>query len=71
MQPARAQLTLEIELDSEPICGSIADGGGPSKAFSGWIELVSLVQGAATTHPSGKGQPSALAAEPQQERADR
>jgi hypothetical protein len=49
MQPARAQVTLEIELDSEPIQGSLSDRHAAGQPFSGWIELVSLLQTAATT----------------------
>ena len=52
MQPARTQVMLDIELDSEPIQGSLSDRDGVSRAFSGWIELVSLLQGAATTRTS-------------------
>jgi hypothetical protein len=60
MQPARAQVTLDIELDSEPIHGSLSDRDGASQAFSGWIQLVSLLQGAATTRQPHTGQPLAL-----------
>ncbi|HWX75684.1 MAG TPA: hypothetical protein VNZ05_10275 [Solirubrobacteraceae bacterium] len=48
MGPARAQVTLDFELDSEPIRGCLSREGA-SHAFSGWIELVSLLQDAATT----------------------
>jgi hypothetical protein len=61
MQPAQAQVTLEIELDSEPIQGSLSDRDGASHAFSGWIELVSLLQGAATTRTPQADQRTALA----------
>ncbi|HWW90277.1 MAG TPA: hypothetical protein VNY35_05795 [Solirubrobacteraceae bacterium] len=60
MQPARAQVTLDIELDSEPISGSLSDRDGTSHGFSGWIELVSLLQAAATTRASEPDKPLAL-----------
>jgi hypothetical protein len=61
MQPAQAQVTLEIEINSEPISGSLSDRDGASRAFSGWIQLVSLLQDAATTRTSEADQPIALA----------
>jgi hypothetical protein len=51
MQPTRARVTIELELDSEPIEGSLSGGDGDRHAFRGWIELVSLLQDAATTAP--------------------
>jgi hypothetical protein len=60
MAPAQAQVTLDIELDSEPIQGSMSDRNGASKTFSGWIQLVSLLQGAATTRASQPDQPTRL-----------
>jgi hypothetical protein len=52
MQPTRTRLTLDIELDSDPIQGSLSARERASQAFSGWIELVSLLQDAATTQAS-------------------
>jgi hypothetical protein len=49
MAPTRAHLTLEVELDSEPISGSMQRADGPETPFFGWIELVSLLQAATTT----------------------
>ena len=69
MQPGQAQVTLEIELDSEPIQGSLCDRDSSSQAFSGWIQLVSLLQDAATTRASQVDQPRALAVAPQPEEA--
>ena len=71
VQPAQAQVTLEIELDSEPIQGSLSDRDGASQGFSGWIQLVSLLQGAATTRASQAGQRTALAVAPRPEEAPR
>jgi hypothetical protein len=69
MEPARAQVTLDIELDSEPIQGSLSDRDGASQDFSGWIQLVSLLQDAATTQASQPDQPRALAVAPQPKEA--
>jgi hypothetical protein len=63
MRSARARVTLEIELDSEPIQGSLSHGDGANHAFNGWIELVALLQDAATAAP-GAGRRAALAAAP-------
>jgi hypothetical protein len=49
MSPARTQVTLDFELDSEPIAGSVRYADGRTTAFNGWIQLVSLLQAAATT----------------------
>lgn len=57
MAPTQTQVTLDIELDSEPIQGSLSDRDGASQAFSGWIQLVSLLQDAATTQASQPDQP--------------
>jgi hypothetical protein len=53
MRSARARVTLEIgiELDSEPIQGSLSHGDGANHVFDGWIELVAQLQGAATAAP--------------------
>ncbi|HEV2923005.1 MAG TPA: hypothetical protein VGW98_03165 [Solirubrobacteraceae bacterium] len=69
MQPARAQVTLDIELDSEPISGSLSEGDGTGQAFSGWIQLVSLLQDAATTRTSQADQPRTLVVAPRPEEA--
>jgi hypothetical protein len=49
MFPARAQVTLDFELDSEPIAGCLRHPDGRATTFNGWIQLVSLLQDAATT----------------------
>ena len=68
MPPARAQVTLDFELDSEPIQGSLSRNGA-IHAFTGWIELVSLLQDAATTRASQADQPIALVVAPWPEQA--
>jgi hypothetical protein len=69
MQPAQAKVTLDIELDSEPIQGSLSDRDGARQSFSGWIQLVSLLQDAATTRASQPDQRAALAVAPRPEEA--
>jgi hypothetical protein len=63
VQPARAQVTLDIELDSEPIQGYLSRDGA-RQAFSGWIELVSLLQDVATTRAPQVDQPRVLVVAP-------
>jgi hypothetical protein len=62
MPPDRASLTINFELDSEPIAGSLQHADRSSTEFNGWIQLVSLLQEAATTEapeadPSANGNP--------------
>jgi hypothetical protein len=64
MVPARAQVTLDFELDSEPIAGSLRGANGRTTAFNGWIQLVSLLQDAATTRAPQAGQRPALVVAP-------
>jgi hypothetical protein len=49
MPPAHVQLTISFELDSEPIAGSLHDADGLATEFNGWIELVAMLQKAATS----------------------
>jgi hypothetical protein len=49
MSRGRTQVTLGFELDSEPISGSLRHCDGRIATFDGWIQLVSLLQAAATT----------------------
>jgi hypothetical protein len=39
-----AQLQLSIEVDSDPIAGSLSVGPGVPQPFTGWIELVELIE---------------------------
>jgi hypothetical protein len=47
-----AHLKLAIDIDSDPISGSVSNGGGDSKAFHGWIELVSVIEAARSDDPA-------------------
>jgi hypothetical protein len=62
MSPEHASVTIDFELDSEPIAGSLQHADGRTTAFNGWIQLVSLLQAAATTRlsqadPASNGNP--------------
>jgi hypothetical protein len=63
MHPARAKVTLEIELDREPVQRSLSNCDGANQAFTGRIQLVSLLQDATTPAPQ-HDQPLALAQTP-------
>jgi hypothetical protein len=39
-------LELAIEVDSEPISGSVSTGTRDSQPFNGWIELVAAIEAA-------------------------
>ena len=39
-------MQLSIEIESEPITGSVTLGAGAPQHFSGWIELVAAIESA-------------------------
>jgi hypothetical protein len=47
------QMQLSIEIDSDPIAGSVAVEEGAPQRFSGWIELVATIESARQEGPSG------------------
>jgi hypothetical protein len=49
MASPRVRLSLDLELDREPIAGTLRRAGKADVPFSGWIQLVSLLQTAATS----------------------
>jgi hypothetical protein len=51
-----AHLSLTIDVDSDPISGSIANGTGVSRAFSGWIELVAVIEAARSEDSAASGE---------------
>ena len=65
MPSDQAHVTLDIERDSEPITGSFQHGDGGPTAFNGWIQLVSLLQDAATARVPQADHPS-VATRPQE-----
>jgi hypothetical protein len=48
-----AQLQLTIDIDSDPITGSVAVGEGAAHQFRGWMELVAAIESA--RHVDGVG----------------
>jgi hypothetical protein len=46
MEAGSSHLHLEIEVESDPISGAVSVEGGLPQRFSGWIELVSAIEGA-------------------------
>ncbi len=53
MKRGTAHLKLAIDIDSEPISGSVSNGTGDSKAFHGWVELASVIEAARSAGPAG------------------
>ncbi len=37
----RVSVTVELDADADPICGTLLDAAGPPIEFSGWLELMS------------------------------
>jgi hypothetical protein len=55
--PGRLDVSLELEVGSEPIQGLISAEGQPSRRFTGWLELTSRLVGlmnSATTESDGE-----------------
>ncbi|MBV8940806.1 MAG: hypothetical protein JO240_03635 [Solirubrobacterales bacterium] len=40
------RIELQIEPDSEPICGWVASEGGERMEFAGWVELTAAIESA-------------------------
>jgi hypothetical protein len=49
VERARTHLELAIEVDSDPISGSVSNGNRQSQPFIGWIELVAAIEAARTS----------------------
>ena len=59
VETGTAHLRLAIDVDSDPISGSVCGGTGGSSPFSGWIELVSVIEAARRAEPrAGAGERS-------------
>lgn len=46
MTRATAHLELSIDVDSDPISGSLSNGSYGARPFTGWIELVAAIEAA-------------------------
>lgn len=44
MAERSAELNLTIEVDSDPIAGSVTPGAGEPQLFCGWMELVAVIE---------------------------
>jgi hypothetical protein len=53
---ATAHLELAIDLDSDPISGSVSNRTHGLRPFAGWIELVAVIE-AARSSAEGPGSP--------------
>lgn len=59
VETGTAHLRLAIDVDSDPISGSVCNGTGYATRFAGWIELVSVIETARRPDPrAGAGEPS-------------
>jgi hypothetical protein len=47
VEPASAHVTLDLDLDAEPIRGTFRLAQHDARRFEGWIELASLIDSAA------------------------
>jgi hypothetical protein len=50
-----AHLELAIELDSDPISGSLSNGAHGAQPFVGWIELTEAIEAARSSAGGGDG----------------
>jgi hypothetical protein len=54
----RAHLQLAIDVNSDPISGSVCNGSRVAQPFTGWIELVAAIEAArSASHHLEAGQP--------------
>jgi hypothetical protein len=58
VERATTYLELVIEVDSDPISGSVSNGTRHSQPFSGWVELVAAIEAARSSAalPGSSGQ---------------
>jgi hypothetical protein len=55
---------LEIELQSDPIAGTLTGPGGEVRSFQGWIELTDAIEQARVLRVCSEAQVHARAARP-------
>jgi hypothetical protein len=60
-----AHLALTIDVESDPITGSVSTTGGEAKPFSGWMELVAAIESARREDQTLGPLPGAKATPPQ------
>ena len=49
------KLHLSIDIDSDPITGSVSNGAHSWQPFNGWIELVAAIEAARISRHDGAG----------------
>ncbi len=57
MERGTAHLELAIDLDSDPISGSVSHGTHGVRRFTGWIDLVAVIEAVrrSAEHPGNPG----------------
>jgi hypothetical protein len=60
-----AELVLTIDVESDPISGSVSPAGGDTRPFVGWIELVAAIESARREDQSLGQVPGAKGTQPQ------
>ena len=60
MERATTHLELAIEVDSDPISGSVGNGAHRSQPFSGWIELVAAIEAVRSSAHASSGSADTL-----------
>jgi hypothetical protein len=48
-ESGRQRFELEVDRESDPIEGELTDGTGRRRSFSGWLQLMSMLQRANVT----------------------
>jgi len=51
MRRGTAHLELAIDVDSDPITGSVSNGSHLAEPFTGWMELVAAIEAARCATP--------------------
>ncbi len=55
MRSGTAHLSLAIDVDSEPISGSISNGCRVEQPFTGWIELAAAIEAVRSARHGSEG----------------
>jgi hypothetical protein len=62
MRRGTAHVNLAIDVDSEPISGSISNGSQVERPFTGWIELAAAIEAVRSSgHESESSEPEGQA----------
>jgi hypothetical protein len=58
VRSATAHLQLAIDVDSDPISGSVSNGDELTEPLMGWIELTAAIEAARSTSHGGEASPA-------------